>query len=100
MLFFPSHEVSEMIAFPLEIVFSGPCSFGHPDFTGSDFHHAIAERATRSIHQLKCALREGDVTVGEDMLDPSFNTTVGNEDAGNAWRELQHSHAGECECQS
>lgn len=98
--FFPSHEVSEMIAFPLEIVFSGPCSFGHPDFTGSDFHHAIAERATRSIHQLKCALREGDVTVGEDMLDPSFNTTVGNEDAGNAWRELQHSHAGECECQS
>ncbi|KAB0345609.1 hypothetical protein FD754_022535 [Muntiacus muntjak] len=51
------------------------------------------ERANRSIHQLKCALRESDVTVGEDMLDPSFNTSVGNEDAGNAWRELQHSHA-------
>ena len=89
-----------MIAFPLEIVFSGPCSFGHPDFTGSDFHHAIAERASRSIHQLKCAMREGDVTVGEDMLDPSFNASVGNEDAGNARLELQHSHAGECECQS
>ncbi|KAB0376543.1 hypothetical protein FD755_010987 [Muntiacus reevesi] len=51
------------------------------------------KRANRSIHQLKCALRESDVTVGEDMLDPSFNTSVGNEDAGNAWRELQHSHA-------
>ena len=80
-------------------VFSSPCSFGHLDFTGSDFHRAIAERANRSIHQLKCALREGDVTVGEDMLDPSFNTSVGNEDAENAWRELQHSHAGKCECQ-
>ena len=97
--FFVSHEVSEMLAFPLENVFSSPCSFGHLDFTGSDFHRAIAERANRSIHQLKCALREGDVTVGEDMLDPSFNTSVGNEDAENAWRELQHSHAGKCECQ-
>ncbi|XP_027420512.1 serologically defined colon cancer antigen 8 isoform X8 [Bos indicus x Bos taurus] len=57
------------------------------------YQRSLRERANRSIHQLKCALREGDVTVGEDMLDPSFNTSVGNEDAGNAWRELQHSHA-------
>ncbi|MXQ81936.1 hypothetical protein E5288_WYG004740 [Bos mutus] len=64
------------------------------------YQRSLRERANRSIHQLKCALREGDVTVGEDMLDPSFNTSVGNEDAGNAWRELQHSHAGKCECQS
>ncbi|XP_055438123.1 serologically defined colon cancer antigen 8 isoform X27 [Bubalus kerabau] len=57
------------------------------------YQRSLRERANRSIHQLKCALREGDVTVGEDMLDPSFNTSVGNEDAENAWRELQHSHA-------
>ncbi|XP_043779961.1 serologically defined colon cancer antigen 8 isoform X8 [Cervus elaphus] len=57
------------------------------------YQRSLRERANRSIHQLKCALKEGDVTVGEDMLDPSFNTSVGNEDAGNAWRELQHSHA-------
>ncbi|XP_061238484.1 serologically defined colon cancer antigen 8 isoform X1 [Bos javanicus] len=57
------------------------------------YQRSLRERANRSIHQLKCALREGDVTVGEDMLDPSFNSSVGNEDAGNAWRELQHSHA-------
>uniref|UniRef100_A0A452F2B3 SHH signaling and ciliosis regulator SDCCAG8 n=1 Tax=Capra hircus TaxID=9925 RepID=A0A452F2B3_CAPHI len=56
---------------------------------------SLRECANRSIHQLKCALREGDVTVGEDMLDPSFSTSVGNEDAGNAWCGLQHSRAGE-----
>ncbi|XP_017915746.1 PREDICTED: serologically defined colon cancer antigen 8 isoform X5 [Capra hircus] len=54
---------------------------------------SLRECANRSIHQLKCALREGDVTVGEDMLDPSFSTSVGNEDAGNAWCGLQHSRA-------
>lgn len=97
--FFP-HEVSEMIAFPLEIVFLSQCTFGRRDFTGPDFHHVVTERASRSIHQLKCALREGDVTIGEDVIDPSFSTSVGNEDAGNAWHELQHSHAGECERQS
>lgn len=54
---------------------------------------SLRECANRSIHQLKCALREGGVTVGEDMPDPSFNTSVGNEDAGNAWCGLQHSRA-------
>ncbi|XP_057584132.1 serologically defined colon cancer antigen 8 isoform X2 [Hippopotamus amphibius kiboko] len=57
------------------------------------YQRSLRERANRSIHQLKCALREGNVTVGEEVLDPSFSTSVGNEDAGNAWRELQHSHA-------
>ncbi|XP_029082929.1 serologically defined colon cancer antigen 8 isoform X6 [Monodon monoceros] len=57
------------------------------------YQRSLRERASRSIHQLKCALREGDVTIGEDVMDPSFSTSVGNEDAGNAWRELQHSHA-------
>ncbi|XP_068397785.1 serologically defined colon cancer antigen 8 isoform X5 [Eschrichtius robustus] len=57
------------------------------------YQRSLRERASRSIHQLKHALREGDVTIGEDVMDPSFSTSVGNEDAGNAWRELQHSHA-------
>lgn len=64
------------------------------------FHHVIAERANRSILHLKCALKEGAVTVGEDAQDPSFSPDEGNEDAGTAWHELQHSHAGECERQS
>lgn len=54
----------------------------------------FAERASKSIHQLKCALREGDVTIEEEALDPSFNINVGNEDTEIAWHELQHSHAG------
>ncbi|ELW49512.1 Serologically defined colon cancer antigen 8, partial [Tupaia chinensis] len=53
----------------------------------------VAERANRSIHQLKCALREGNVSVEEDAPDPSFSTSIGNEDAGMAWHELQCSHA-------
>uniref|UniRef100_A0A8C6GP83 Serologically defined colon cancer antigen 8 n=1 Tax=Mus spicilegus TaxID=10103 RepID=A0A8C6GP83_MUSSI len=52
-----------------------------------------SERANRSIHQLKCALREVDVTVEEDALDPSTSINVENEDTGVAWHELQHSHA-------
>lgn len=31
--------------------------------------------------------------MGEDALDPSLSTSVGNEDTGTAWHELQHSHA-------
>ncbi|KAB1258988.1 Serologically defined colon cancer antigen 8 [Camelus dromedarius] len=61
------------------------------------YQRSLRERANRSIHQLKCALKEGDTTLGEDGLDPSFNTSVGNEDARAAWHELQHSHAGEYE---
>lgn len=60
----------------------------------------VAERQNRSIHQLKYILKEGDVTVGEDALDPAFSTSVGDEDPGTAWYELQHSHAGECEWRS
>ena len=61
-----------------------------------DFHQAfIAERANRSLHQLKCALREVDVTVEEEALDPPTSINVENEDSGVAWYELQHSHAGE-----
>lgn len=69
-------------------------------FTGSDSHQVfVVERANRSIHQLKCALREVDVTVEEDAPDPSTSINVENEDTGVAWHELQHSHAGECDCQ-
>ncbi|XP_072867983.1 serologically defined colon cancer antigen 8 isoform X8 [Chlorocebus sabaeus] len=58
------------------------------------FHKVVlAERASRSIHQLKCALKEGDVTIGEDAPNLSFSTSVGNEDARTAWPELQQSHA-------
>ncbi|XP_006871215.1 PREDICTED: serologically defined colon cancer antigen 8, partial [Chrysochloris asiatica] len=57
------------------------------------YQRSLRERANRSIHQLKCALREGDFTVGEDVLEPSFSTSAGNEDTGTAWQELQHSHA-------
>nr|XP_030724424.1 serologically defined colon cancer antigen 8 isoform X4 [Globicephala melas] len=57
------------------------------------YQRSLRERASRSIHQLKCALREGDVTIGEDVMDPSFSISVGNEDAGNAWHKLQHSRA-------
>lgn len=59
----------------------------------------IAERANRSLHQLKCALREVDATVEEEALDPPTSINVENEDSGVAWHELQHSHAGECDCQ-
>ncbi|XP_013375768.1 PREDICTED: serologically defined colon cancer antigen 8 isoform X3 [Chinchilla lanigera] len=51
------------------------------------------ERANRSIHQLKCALREGDDTVEEEAQEPSFSINVGHEDTETAWHELQHSHA-------
>ncbi|KAM5145114.1 serologically defined colon cancer antigen 8 isoform 2-T2 [Callospermophilus lateralis] len=57
------------------------------------YQRSLRERASRSIHQLKCALREGDVTIEEEALDPSFSTNVGNEDPETAWHELQHSHA-------
>ncbi|KAM6165235.1 serologically defined colon cancer antigen 8 isoform 2-T2 [Erethizon dorsatum] len=57
------------------------------------YQRSLRERANRSIHQLKCALREGDDTVEEEALDPSFSINVGHEDTETAWHELQHSHA-------
>ncbi|XP_072588964.1 serologically defined colon cancer antigen 8 isoform X8 [Vulpes vulpes] len=57
------------------------------------YQRSLRERQNRSIHQLKYTLKEGDVTVGEDALDPAFSTSVGDEDPGTAWYELQHSHA-------
>ncbi|XP_006914321.1 serologically defined colon cancer antigen 8 isoform X2 [Pteropus alecto] len=57
------------------------------------YRRSLRERAHRSLHQLKSALKEGDVTVGDDALDPSFSASGGNEDAAAAWHELQHSHA-------
>nr|XP_037842123.1 serologically defined colon cancer antigen 8 isoform X6 [Chlorocebus sabaeus] len=57
------------------------------------YQRSLRERASRSIHQLKCALKEGDVTIGEDAPNLSFSTSVGNEDARTAWPELQQSHA-------
>ncbi|XP_063665681.1 serologically defined colon cancer antigen 8 isoform X19 [Pan troglodytes] len=57
------------------------------------YQRSLREHASRSIHQLKCALKEGDVTIGEDAPNLSFSTSVGNEDARTAWLELQQSHA-------
>nr|XP_054357111.1 serologically defined colon cancer antigen 8 isoform X2 [Pongo pygmaeus] len=57
------------------------------------YQRSLRERASRSIHQLKCALKEGDVTIGEDAPNLSFSTSVGNKDARTAWPELQQSHA-------
>ncbi|XP_004626889.1 serologically defined colon cancer antigen 8 isoform X2 [Octodon degus] len=57
------------------------------------YQRSLRERANRSIHQLKCALKEGDDTVEEEALDPSFSINVGREDSETAWQELQHSHA-------
>ncbi|XP_037678150.1 serologically defined colon cancer antigen 8 isoform X2 [Choloepus didactylus] len=57
------------------------------------YQRSLRERANRSIHQLKCALREGDVMVGEDAPDLSCSAPIGNEDNETAWHELQHSHA-------
>ncbi|XP_016056883.1 PREDICTED: serologically defined colon cancer antigen 8 [Miniopterus natalensis] len=57
------------------------------------YQRSLREQASESIHQLKCSLRKGNVTAGEDSLDPSFGTSGGNEDTGTAWHELQHSHA-------
>ncbi|XP_063449616.1 serologically defined colon cancer antigen 8 isoform X1 [Pan paniscus] len=57
------------------------------------YQRSLREHASRSIHQLKCALKEGDVTIGEDAPNLSFSTSVGNEDARTAWPELQQSHA-------
>uniref|UniRef100_A0A8C9AN25 SHH signaling and ciliosis regulator SDCCAG8 n=1 Tax=Prolemur simus TaxID=1328070 RepID=A0A8C9AN25_PROSS len=54
------------------------------------YQRSLRERANRSIHQLKGALREDDVTPEED---PSRTTGVGNEGPELAWHELQHSHA-------
>ncbi|XP_053515519.1 serologically defined colon cancer antigen 8 isoform X2 [Artibeus jamaicensis] len=57
------------------------------------YQRSLRERAKRSIHQLKCTLGEGEVSVGGDALDPSLNANVGHEDTETAWPELQHSHA-------
>lgn len=57
------------------------------------YQRSLRERANRSIHQLKCALREVDATIEEDALNPSTSIDVENVDTGVAWHELQHSHA-------
>uniref|UniRef100_F7G4A0 Serologically defined colon cancer antigen 8 n=1 Tax=Monodelphis domestica TaxID=13616 RepID=F7G4A0_MONDO len=52
------------------------------------------ERANRSIHQLKCALQESDIIVGEDEFEQeeSYRESV-TEESGSTWQELHHSHA-------
>ncbi|XP_055464668.1 serologically defined colon cancer antigen 8 isoform X1 [Psammomys obesus] len=57
------------------------------------YQRSLRERANRSIHQLKCALREADGPVEDDAPDPSTGVNAENEDPGVAWHELQHSHA-------
>ncbi|XP_049998905.1 serologically defined colon cancer antigen 8 isoform X2 [Alexandromys fortis] len=57
------------------------------------YQRSLRERADRSLHQLKCALREREMCVEEEALDPPTSINVENEDSGVAWYELQHSHA-------
>ncbi|XP_032245265.1 serologically defined colon cancer antigen 8 isoform X4 [Phoca vitulina] len=57
------------------------------------YQRSLRERANRSIHELQCALRDGDVSVGEGALDATCGNGVENEDPGMAWHELQHSQA-------
>ncbi|XP_066092799.1 serologically defined colon cancer antigen 8 isoform X2 [Saccopteryx bilineata] len=57
------------------------------------YQRSLRECANQSIHQLQCALREGNASVGGDALDPSLGTSAGSENTGAAWHELQHSHA-------
>ncbi|XP_051849454.1 serologically defined colon cancer antigen 8 isoform X6 [Antechinus flavipes] len=58
------------------------------------YQRSLRERASRSIHQLKCALQESDVIVGEDEFEheDSCNET-GTEGSGSTWHELHHSDA-------
>uniref|UniRef100_A0A7N4P392 Serologically defined colon cancer antigen 8 n=1 Tax=Sarcophilus harrisii TaxID=9305 RepID=A0A7N4P392_SARHA len=58
------------------------------------YQRSLRERASRSIHQLKCALQESDVIVGEDEFEheESCNET-GTEGSGSTWHELHHSDA-------
>lgn len=57
------------------------------------YQRSLRERANRSIHQLKCALSEGDASVEENALDPTIGTSTESEGSGAAWNGLQHSHA-------
>ncbi|XP_043861312.1 LOW QUALITY PROTEIN: serologically defined colon cancer antigen 8 [Dromiciops gliroides] len=58
------------------------------------YQRSLRERANRSIHQLKCALQESDIIVGEDEFEHEESCSeTGTEDSGATWHELQHSHA-------
>uniref|UniRef100_A0A8C0J2T8 Serologically defined colon cancer antigen 8 n=1 Tax=Chelonoidis abingdonii TaxID=106734 RepID=A0A8C0J2T8_CHEAB len=50
-------------------------------------------RASKSIHQLKYALVEGDPTAGESEVAFDQSSTGNDESGETAWQELQHSHA-------
>uniref|UniRef100_A0A674IV40 Serologically defined colon cancer antigen 8 n=1 Tax=Terrapene triunguis TaxID=2587831 RepID=A0A674IV40_9SAUR len=53
----------------------------------------FTDRASKSIHQLKYALVEGDPTVGESEVAFDQSSTGNDESGETAWQELQHSHA-------
>ncbi|XP_062066692.1 serologically defined colon cancer antigen 8 isoform X3 [Lepus europaeus] len=57
------------------------------------YQRSLRERASRSIQQLKCMLKESDGAIGEDAPDPDPSISAGNEGTEAAWHELQHSHA-------
>ncbi|XP_056670149.1 serologically defined colon cancer antigen 8 isoform X11 [Monodelphis domestica] len=63
-------------------------------FPNSVQQRPLQERANRSIHQLKCALQESDIIVGEDEFEQeeSYRESV-TEESGSTWQELHHSHA-------
>ncbi|XP_050806348.1 serologically defined colon cancer antigen 8 isoform X3 [Gopherus flavomarginatus] len=50
-------------------------------------------RASKSIHQLKYALVEGDPTAGESEVAFDQSSTGNDESWETAWQELQHNHA-------
>ncbi|XP_051676746.1 serologically defined colon cancer antigen 8 isoform X4 [Oryctolagus cuniculus] len=57
------------------------------------YQRSLRERASRSIQQLKCVLKESDGAIGEDALDPAPSISAGNEGTEAALHELQHCHA-------
>uniref|UniRef100_A0A8C8R9G8 Serologically defined colon cancer antigen 8 n=1 Tax=Pelusios castaneus TaxID=367368 RepID=A0A8C8R9G8_9SAUR len=50
-------------------------------------------RASKSIHQLKYALEEGEPTIGQSEIAFDRSSTGNDESGETAWQELQHSHA-------
>uniref|UniRef100_A0A452INC2 Serologically defined colon cancer antigen 8 n=1 Tax=Gopherus agassizii TaxID=38772 RepID=A0A452INC2_9SAUR len=57
------------------------------------YQRSLRDRASKSIHQLKYALVEGDPTAGESEVAFDQSSTGNDESGETAWQELQHSHA-------
>ncbi|XP_050806353.1 serologically defined colon cancer antigen 8 isoform X6 [Gopherus flavomarginatus] len=57
------------------------------------YQRSLRDRASKSIHQLKYALVEGDPTAGESEVAFDQSSTGNDESWETAWQELQHNHA-------